>query len=170
MQINTQPQSNPYGPAWWLQSAGLAAIAVGGSLFYGESLARVMPALRTGGGPFLVAICAGFAWCVFGPLLIAITRLPILRCAHICLVSMAYGEAVLCIGAVLNLIGTYTTAPAAANIACVLISDVVMAAVFTLQLRTEGVSPKTALLLWILALNGVAALLLWKLRGWIGGI
>ena len=170
MQMNTRTQSNPYGPAWWLQSAALAAVAVGGSLFYGVSLTRVLPALRTGGGPFLVAVCAGFAWCVFGPLLIAVTRLPILRCAHICLVSMAYGEAVLCIGAILNLIGAGTAAPAAMNIACVLISDVVMAAVFTLQLRMEGVSPKTALLLWILALNGVAALLLWKLQGWIGGI
>jgi hypothetical protein len=83
---------------------------------------------------------------------------------------MCAGIAVLGAGAVLNLAGATRPAPAIANWAFVLLSNGVMAAVLTTQLRVRGVPPVRTLSLWLGVLDGAGALLFWSLRGVTGGL
>ncbi len=144
--------------------AGLVGIAVGGSAVYGASLSRRFPRWRPTSGALWLALSAGFGWCVFGPTLLLVTRRNALTCAHACLVTMAYGEAVLVSGALANLLHTCSPPgnqidPLRFNLATVGLSNVVMATVLVLQLRELGVPARTTLLLWMVALNGSGALL-----------
>jgi hypothetical protein len=146
-------------PAW----AGLVGIAAGGSAIYGASLSLRFPGWRPDKGALWLALSAGLGWCVFGPSLLLVTRRNAFACAHACLVTMAYGEAVLLSGAAANLLQSRLP-PAAQidplrfNLATVGFSNVLMAAVLALQLRELGVPVATTLLLWMLALNGSGAL------------
>jgi hypothetical protein len=146
--------------------AGLVGIAVGGSAIYGASLSLRFPRWRPDSGALWLALSAGLGWCVFGPTLVLVTRRNALTCAHACLVTMAYGEAVLVSGAAANL--PHACAPPDTqidplrfNLATVGCSNVVMAAVLALQLRELGVPARTTLLLWMAALNGSGALFFW---------
>ncbi len=145
-------------PTW----AGLVGIAVGGSAVYGASLSRRFPRWRPTSGALWPALSAGLGWCVFGPTLLLITRRNALTCAHACLVTMAYGEAVLVSGALANLLQAHAPRrnqidPLRFNLATVGLSNVVMATVLALQLRELGVPARTTLLLWMIALNGSGA-------------
>jgi hypothetical protein len=146
-------------PTW----AGLVGIAVGGSSVYGASLSRRFPRWRPTSGALWLALSAGLGWCVFGPTLLLVTRRNALTCAHACLVTMAYGEAVLVSGALANLLQAHAPRrnqvdPLRFNLATVGLSNVVMATVLALQLRELGVPARTTLLLWMVALNGSGAL------------
>lgn len=87
-------------PTW----AGLVSIAVGGSAIYGASLSLRFPGWRPAKGALWLALSAGLGWCVFGPSLLLVTRRNAFACAHACLVTMAYGEAVLLSAAAANLL------------------------------------------------------------------
>ncbi|NJK81066.1 MAG: hypothetical protein HC914_14690 [Chloroflexaceae bacterium] len=146
--------------------AGLVGIAVGGSVIYGASLSLRFPGWRPDSGALWLALSAGLGWCVFGPALVLVTQRNPLACAHACLVTMAYGEAVLLSGAVANLLHPllnwlYPLDPLHLNLATVSLSNVVMAAALALQLRELGVPATTTLLLWMGALNGSGALFFW---------
>jgi len=148
----------PYG-AW----GGLAGIAVAGSSLYGASLALVLPAWRPARGALWLALSAGAGWLVFGPALVLVSRRNPFSLAHACLVTMAYGEAVLVTGAALNALLALTAppqrvAPAPFNLAWVGLSNVVMATALTLQLRAIDVPARRTLLLWAVGLNGSGAL------------
>lgn len=146
--------------------AGLVSIAVGGSAIYGASLSLRFPRWRPTSGALWLALSAGLGWCVFGPALVLATRRNAFTCAHACLVTMAYGEAVLVSGAAANLLQTHTALrdqvdPLRFNQATVGLSNVVMATVLALQLRELGVPVAKTLLLWMAALNGSGALFFW---------
>jgi len=146
-------------PTW----VGLVGIAVGGSAVYGASLSRRFPRWRPTGGALWLALSAGLGWCVFGPTLLLVTRRNALTCAHACLVTMTYGEAVLVSGALANLLQAHAPRrnqvdPLRFNLATVGLSNVVMATVLALQLRELGVPARTTLLLWMVVLNGSGAL------------
>lgn len=153
-------------PLWGL----LSAVAVGGSLLYGASLSRVLPGWQVGGSALWLALAAGVSWCVFGPALVIVTKQPARVCIHACLVTMAYGEAVLAFGALLNLLGILRPVAAAGNLAVVSISNAVMAAILTLQMRRRGIPARRTLPLWVIALNGTGAILFWASRSLTGGI
>jgi hypothetical protein len=93
---------------------------------------------------------------------------------HACLVTMAYGEAVLGAGAAYNLAAKLKpalrpTSPAKWNAALVGLSNVVMATVFTCQLRALAVPVWKPLLAWIAFLNGSGVLFFWLLRRLLQG-
>lgn len=139
----------------------LIAVAVGGSCLYGASLSLVLPVWSGGNGAAWLAISAGLAWCVFIPSLSALTRTPFIVCWHACLVAMGGGEVVLMSGALVNamLWRCHSLAHAAAiNAGVVLLSNIVMAALLTLQLHRRGVPTGRALAAWMLILNGSGAL------------
>ena len=151
--------------------AWLTFIAVAGSCLYGASLALALPRVNPVKGAFWLALSAGLAWCVFGPALVLLTRRNLFTLAHACLVTMAYGEAVLMAGALINLwlgfasalpgnAGGDPTAPAI-NIACIALSNLVMAASLARQLQVLGVPVGKTLLAWIVILNGSGALFFW---------
>ena len=74
------------------------------------------------------------------------------------LVTMAWGEAVLACGALLNLAHLGGDA-VTRNVIAVAISNVVMATHLTHALRRRGVRIATTLALWVVALDGSGALL-----------
>jgi hypothetical protein len=136
----------------------LVAIAVLGSGFYGATLGLVIDGWRLGEGALLLTLSAGLAWCVFGPTLLAATRLPAFCGAHACLVTMAYGEAILAVGAAVNMLSWATgLKPAdsvAFNIAWVALSNLVMASTLSFQLLAVNIPVWKTLSIWMLALNG----------------
>jgi hypothetical protein len=80
----------------------LATIAVGGSLVYGASLSLLFHRWRPGRSALWLALSAGGGWCIFGPLLVLVSRRRVQTCAQACLTTMTYGEAVLVSGAAVN--------------------------------------------------------------------
>jgi hypothetical protein len=150
-------------PSWPIATwSALMAIAVIGSCFYGASLAHVLPWDPQGSALWL-ALSSGLGWCVLGPALILATRRHPKALAHACLVTMAYGEGVLFIGALLNL-SIRTDHPSPVNVAVIAVSNAVMACALADQLRALGVSVWKTLACWMLALNGSGALFFFLFR------
>ncbi|HZU52910.1 MAG TPA: hypothetical protein VFF77_03380 [Holophagaceae bacterium] len=150
-------------PSWPVTAwSALTAIAVIGSCFYGASLARVLP-WDPRGSTLWLALSSGLGWCVLGPALIFATRQHPKALVQACLVTMAYGEAVLFIGACLNLF-VRVTHPALLNASVVAGSNVVMAFALASQLRVLGVPAWKTLACWMLALNGSGALFFFLFR------
>ena len=149
----------PWG-LWWL----LALIAVAGSAIYGATLTLVLPA---GGWWFSAAaltLSATAGWALLFPVLAGVTRRPAPHLAHACLVTTLFGEGVLEIGAIANLTMWWLADPSPAfalafNIALVAVSNLVMLAVLTAQLRVIRIRPALSAALWfgILNLAGLAA-------------
>ena len=167
----TRPTVNNLPYATWCL---LTAIAVLGSFLYGASLSLVLPQWRPGTGALWLALSAGLAWCVFGPVLVVVARRPAFTCAHACLVTMAYGEAVLVAGAALNLtlsVANLDTVvpPGPFNLAWVGLSNIVMATVLALQLRAVGVPIWKTLLTWMLILTGSGAIFFWLFQRLLQG-
>jgi hypothetical protein len=140
------------------------AIAVGGSLVYGASLNLLFRSIRPGRSALWFALSAGGGWCFFGPFLVLLSRRRARTCAHACLTTMTYGEAVLVNGAGINLLfsfkGGFKKAFLARwNFALVGLSNLVMVTVLTSQMRTLGVPAWKTLFSWFAVLNGSGALL-----------
>lgn len=147
----------------WLLLTGVAVI---GSCIYGASLSLVLPQWRPTAGAAWLALSAGLGWCVFGPTLVVVTGRNPFTLAHACLVTMAYGEVVLVLGAVLNLLLRMTNLltlipPGPFNMAWVALSNFVMATVLTHQLNAIQVPPWKTLLIWMIGLNGSGAVFFW---------
>jgi hypothetical protein len=138
----------------------LLCIAVIGSGIYGASLALVLPWNFLDGALWLI-LSAGAGWCVFIPAIIIVTNRKLFVCFHACLVTMAYGEAVLLFAAAINLLISASSAPfdpAAINLGMVGVSNVVMAAALAAQLRVLDVPIWKSIAAWVLFLNGSGAL------------
>jgi hypothetical protein len=149
--------------------AALFAIAVSGSLLYGASLALVWPRFTAGAGALWILAAAGLGWLVFGPALILVTRRRALTCAHACMITMAYGEAALAVGAAVNVALWLAGAGGAGfNLAWLFVANAVMAASLAAQLKALGVPPARTLAVWILALDGAGALFFFGLGRLLG--
>lgn len=138
-------------------------IAVVGSFLYGASLSLVLEWSAVGGALWL-AISAGAGWCVFIPALIAITKLRGVSCVHASLVTMAYGEGILTLGALLNVALWWAAAPidaALLNYGTIALSNLVMAATLAAQLQAIGGRIWTVLLTFFLVLDGAGAVIFW---------
>lgn len=141
--------------------AGLLLFAVFGSLAFGASLTLAAPDLATWRLAIWFAGAAGAAWCIFIPAIIQLSGESWRSCAQIALVTMAAGEIVLIGGAALHLcLWLCGAAPAGASlhILAVVLSNVAMAAVFTVQFRERGVPIWKPLVWWMTILNGTGAL------------
>ena len=145
----------------------LTLVAVGGSMIFGQAAGAVLPSVSMSKGAVLLTLSTGCSWLVFGGLLWGITKKPVLSLAEACLVTMAYGEAVLVSGAVLDWLfikpNLSHLSAAPINAAIILIADCFMATIFACRLKRIGVSPKISLGLWILGLNGSWAIFLFLL-------
>lgn len=146
----------------------LTIIAIVGSCIYGASLSLVLPDWQPTGGALWILLSAGLGWFVFGPSLIYITKKNIFICAQACMITMAYGEGVLTIAALVNLF-LYFNLPvsldlASLNFIMVVISNIVMATVLTLQMQAIQVAWWKSLLTWMLALNGSGAVFFYLLK------
>lgn len=140
----------------------LAAIAVLGSLFCGAALAQQLD-WNIGGAGLWMALSAGLGWCVLGLVLMISTRQPLRVLAQACLVTMAYGEGVLFVGAMFNLF-VRMAHPGWVDAGMIGISNVVMAASLIVQLRSLGVPAWKTLACWMLVLNGSGALFFFLFR------
>ena len=148
----------------WVTMTG---ISIGGSLVFGWSVGQVLHAQLKANVALWFALSAGVSWCIFGPILILVTKRSPLLLAHACLVSMCYGEGILIIGALLNIL-IYTTdlasmLPSRAVFGLdgvvVALSNVIMAISLAVQLKNADVSVWQTLLLWNVALNGLGIVL-----------
>lgn len=150
----------------------LGAVAVGGSLLYGASVAVVLPNWSLLGAALWLALSAGLAWCVFIPALWMATKLPLWRCLDSSLITMAAGEVVLINGALANVIlwqqGIVAHA-ALINLAVVGISNVTMAAMLAFQLHAWRIPLARTVALWMLVLNGSGAVFFLTLHPWLCG-
>jgi hypothetical protein len=144
----------------------LIAIAILGSLAYGASLSLVLPGRQMLGSAAWLALSAGLGWCVFIPALVFVSRQPAGVCIDNCLVTMAYGEILLILGATGNvlLMRAHAMNPIAFNIACVALSNLAMAAVVSRRMSRLHVPPWKTLGLWMIVLNGSGALFFYLLR------
>lgn len=154
--------------------AKLTGIAVSGSLLYGASLSLLFRRWRPGRSALWLALSAGGGWCIFGPVLVWLSRKRATSCAQACLTTMAYGEVVLVSGAGANLGfrlrgGIKESFLAGWNMALVGLSNIVMAAALAGQLRVWGVPVWKTLLAWMTVLNGGGALLFTLLRRLLQG-
>jgi len=143
---------------------GLAVMTVGGSVLYGASLNLVIPQWRPAEGALALAACLG--WCVFGPALVFLTQRSALTCAHACLVTLAYGGAVLVTMAGINALlgitsGQRIVNPIDVNLACLAFCSGVMTAALALQLQEVRVPIWKTLLAWMAILNGSGAAFYW---------
>ena len=158
----------PRGSWPWRVWVGFFAIAVGVSLLFGASLGAAMPQWDLWRGALWLTLSAGLAWFVLGPALWLFTGLPIATIAHACLVTMVWGEMALAVGAAANFsqvrfgaLESGVVHPAAPSIAAVAASNILMAAVLSLQLRRLGEPVWKTLLIWLLALDGSGAAFFW---------
>lgn len=142
----------------------LGFIAVVGSLLYGASLVLALPAGAGWFAALALAASAGFGWILFGFVLLALARKAAPHLAHACLVTMLFGEAVLEIGVLGNIV-LWLVAPASIttalvfNIALIAVSNIVMLVVLAAQLRELHIRPALVAALWFGILNpaGLAA-------------
>jgi hypothetical protein len=135
----------------------LTSIAVFGSALYGGSLSLVLPDWQIGSSALVLTLSSGLAWCIFGPILVLMLRKNAYVLAHACLITMAYGEAVLAIGAFLNLLfslGFRNLDCGMFNIVWIGLSNVIMASALSVQLGALRVPYWKTLLIWMLTLNG----------------
>jgi hypothetical protein len=121
-----------------------------------------------------MALSAGLSWGVFGPVLILLTRRHAFVLAHACLVTMAYGEAVLVSGAGVNALLASTGGPpgldpAVLNLLIVAMANATMAAALAAQLQAIGVPVWKSVLAWMVVLNGSGALFFWLFRPLVSG-
>lgn len=152
-------------PLWtWLS---LVLIAVLGTCIYGASVNLAFPGWLSGSGAFFLTLSTGLSWCLFGPVLILATKLRKFTCAHACLITMAYGEAILFIGACLNYVMVLSSVPKSTqevvNCSIVVVSNLVMCEMLAIQLEALGVRKLKTLLIWTVVLLGSFAILFWIL-------
>jgi hypothetical protein len=125
-----------------------------------------------GAAALWLALSAGLAWCILIPALCWAARVRWVPCIDACLVTMAWGEAVLTFGAVGNALlwkcGALGNA-ASINMAVVAISYVVMGTVLARRLGPHGVSTRRAWVLWMLALNGSGGTFFLLFYQWLHG-
>jgi len=141
----------------------LTLVAVGGSLIYGAAAGAVVPRVQS--GALLLTLSTGCSWVLLGLLLCAITHKPIISLADACLVTMAFGEGVLLVGALVDwgILVSKDSArdPLTLNVLIVLVSNIVMAWVFVFRLRKLGVGRGVSLSLWLFGLNASWPGFLW---------
>lgn len=145
----------------WARWGGLGFVAVAGSLLYGASLALVLPGWKLTAAALWLALSAGLAWVILIPVLCRVGHIGFVPCCDACLVTMAVGEGVLMLGALLNGLlwqsGGSTNA-AVINGLVVGVSNVVMANVLAGRLRQQGVSRSRTWVVWMVALDGSGAI------------
>lgn len=134
-------------------------VAVIGSLIYGASLQLVLPAGGAWTAALALTVSAAAGWLLFGPVLCALSRKPVMHIAHACLIAMIYGEGVLELGVLTNFLMFQFGPPAAAtsitvNVIIVAAANIVMLIALTAQLKVIRVPRLPVTLLWLLILNG----------------
>jgi len=140
----------------WLYLSG---IAIGGSMIYGASLSLVVQRWHFGASAMLLTFAAGLAWCVFVPIIVMATKMNVFAVTHACLVTMAYGEAVLALGAVINVLLSSSQVfrvvdGVTFNAAWVLLTNIIMLMALAIQLAAVKIPYWKTALLWMVALNG----------------
>lgn len=147
----------------------LAFISFAGTAVYAASFALTGYRERLLPMAIAVGIASGISWVAFGAVLLTVTRSQpsILAWVDTCLVTQNMGIAVLMLSAIVNLIvyliGRTSLSDNTSTIIHTIIliaADILMAAIFVRRASRIALSRAKALLLWILALNGIFVLLL----------
>lgn len=164
----------------WRARAALAAWAFIGTGLHAGSFALLPSAERLLPLAAGIGISAALSWFIVGLAVLAMLRRQPERSARLamwfdtCLIAMAVGECLLVAAGGLNAIaaaGGLANEPEfmlRLHLIILLVTDLVMAAVFARRARRAGESLATAAALWIIVLNGSFALLLWALAGPLG--
>ena len=148
---------------------GTAAIA--GTCIYAASFALIEEGAKLASVATAIGIASGISWPGFGVILLFVTRCRprILAWADACLITMIAGIVVLMLSALLNMSAFAIKASEAAgaltmiHIAILIAADLLMALVFIYLARRLGLSRLLAATLWVVALNGIFAGLLFLL-------
>jgi hypothetical protein len=146
------------GDGWeeapWRFWGVLAFVAIAGSFIFGASLALALPAAGSWAyAAIALAASAGVGWVLFGVVLLGMARKPIPHLAHASLVTMLFGEAVLELGVIANLLLRDFPGALILNIAIVALSNVIMLAVLVAQLRVLKMRTPLVIAIWFGILN-----------------
>ena len=156
----------------WSLRALLILIAIAGSTIYAASYRSIDSPIDLLPIATAIGIAAGTAWVGFGFILLTVatmrpkrfSRISVLHWADACLLAMSIGMAIKMIGVALNIAlpnGQVDFAPlAVAQLALLLVADVVMGFVFTMRSGRLGLPRRHAVALWVVALNGIFAAVL----------
>lgn len=127
-------------------------------MLFGAAAGASIPRGRVPSGALLLTLSTGCSWLVLGALLCLLTRKRALDLAEACLITMAYGEAVLVSGAGIDWVLLQSNFrlidPVPLNVGFILVSNIVMAFVFVVRLRRLEVGVAQSLGLWLIGLNG----------------
>ncbi len=145
----------------------LVGIAVGGSAIYGASLHSLFPEWQFSTGALWIVLSAGLSWCLYIPALWLWSSRKFSTCVQASLVTMAYGELVLTLLAILNLIIWRSGMSMNAgyfNVLCIALSNLLMVIVLAKQMSSLGFKPWKTIVLWTAVLDGCGLLLFWIFR------
>lgn len=158
-----------------IRRAVLMGVAFIGTAFYASSFAVLPDAPQRVPLAMGIGMAAALSWPVLGVLLrmVALSRgVRLERYFDLCLIAMAFGEAVLGVAGLVNLfcgLSSPASAPArGVHAALLALSNVVMFAVFARGLMRTGSSLGTAALRWLGGLLAPFAIALLVLSGPLG--
>ena len=159
----------------WPRRLLLGYVAIAGTALYAASFALVEDRENLAPIAQAIGIAAGVSWPVFGLILLLITRCRpgVLVWVDACLVTMSAGIGLLMLSTLLNL-GVFVLnfshgVLMPLHLAILLAADTAMALVFVRRSRSLGLNWAQALVLWVIALNGVFAGVLILLNRFGGG-
>lgn len=173
----------PPSPMSWPTRIVLMLIAFTGSAVYAASYRLVGATAGLAPVAAAIGIAAGTAWIGFGFLLLTAAqmdprryrRVTTLHWADACLVTMTVGMAVKMIGVGANVIAAGLDGErvdlaiiAPLQLALLIATDIAMGAIFVRIVRRFAMPTRTALILWVVALNGIFAFVLGSLLAFGG--
>ena len=148
------------GPPW-TKRAFLAFVAFGGTAAYAYSFTLISVFKGLAHVALKVGVASGICWPIFGIVLVSITGTwrRALQWADTCLITMAWGMAVLSVSTVLNLL--HAPIPLLGHAIVIFASNLTMAYVFVTRASKRGLKPWMALSVWLLNLDLPFILIIW---------
>jgi hypothetical protein len=149
------------GALSWSQRWGYAAIAFGGTAAYAYSFTVSNSLKDLAHLALKVGVASGICWPIFGAAVLAATRgiKNLMAWADICLVTMAWGMAVLSIGTILNCL--HVAIPTTGHAAILIAGNLVMGYSFVSKARVQSLKTEAAIALWLLVLDLPFILIVW---------
>lgn len=145
----------------WITRTILATVAFGGTAAYAYSFTLTPEVKDLAHIALKIGVASAVCWPLFGVAVLSISGgwKRALEWAETCLVTMAWGMAVLSISTVLNLLRV--SIPLEGHGCIIVISNLTMAYSFITRAQGMGLGPQASISIWLLALDLPFVLIVW---------